>query len=270
MPEGLPSWENVSQGIVHRAIESIEFDEIRESIWILDSTVPKHGERELRGFHELRRALINLYENEWYAHVPFDDGEALFVPDAEGFVDDTLADQGVIANFWDQEKQDGHLILHSPQLVTPEGGRLFTHEIKQVSNELLAYFARHPEDLYQMHSRKFEELMAKIFEDQGYEVELTPPSRDGGRDLMLVQKASIGSILTLVECKRYGATNKVGVDIVRALYGVVESERATKGLVATTSHFTKGAIDYRDSVRYRLELSDYDRICEWLRPYGPK
>ena len=112
--------------------------------------------------------------------------------------------------------------------------------------------------------------MAKIFEDQGYEVELTPPSRDGGRDLMLVQKASIGSILTLVECKRYGATNKVGVDIVRALYGVVESERATKGLVATTSHFTKGAIDYRDSVRYRLELSDYDRICEWLRPYGPK
>ncbi|MES2920993.1 MAG: restriction endonuclease [Verrucomicrobiota bacterium] len=268
--EGLPGWEDVAQGVVQRALESLEFDELRESVWILDHTAGKSGTREVASYDQMRRALVSLYETEWFAHVPFDDGEALHYPDAEDFVDDILSDQGLLTDFWKFEETKGELLIHSPQLVTPGGGRMFALEVQQVSTELLAYFARHPEDLRHIEPRKFEELMAKIFEDQGYDVELTPPSRDGGRDLMLVQKASIGSILTLVECKRYAKGRPVGVEIVRSLYGVVEEERASKGLIATTSHFTKGAVDFRDRLRYRLELADYDRISSWLRPYSPK
>lgn len=270
IPGGLPGWESVAQEIVQRALESIEPDEVRESVWILDPTSDDYGTRELGSYDELRRALIDLYEQEWFAHVPFDGGEAVFLPDAEGFVDNSLSDQGLLTDFWHYEATGGELLLYSPQLVTPAGGRLFALEVRDVGGELLAYFARHPEDLRRMDPRKFEELMARIFVDQGYHVELTPPTCDGGRDLMLVQKASIGSILTVVECKRYSEKRPVGVEIVRSLYGVVEEERANKGLVATTSHFTSGAVDFRDRLRYRLELADYKRICDWLQPYAPK
>lgn len=81
-----------------------------------------------------------------------------------------------------------------------------------------------------MDPRKFEELIAELLRAKGYEVELTPRTRDGGFDILAIKKGDLGSALTLVECKRYAETNKVDVGIVRGLYGVVEEKRATQGL----------------------------------------
>jgi restriction endonuclease Mrr len=115
--------------------------------------------------------------------------------------------------------------------------------------------------------RKFEELIAELFRDKGYDVQLTPRSKDGGRDILVIERDDIGSALTLVECKRYAQNNKVGVDIIRGLYGVVCEERATRGLLATTSYFTSGAKAFRDKVPYRLGLADFDILREMLSQF---
>jgi restriction endonuclease Mrr len=118
-----------------------------------------------------------------------------------------------------------------------------------------------------MDPHKFEELVAELLRDKGYDVELTPKTRDGGFDILSIKKGDLGSALTLVECKRYTENNKVDVGIVRGLYGVVEEKRATQGLIVTTSYFTKDAIAFRDRLPYRLALADFDRLTKFLREW---
>jgi hypothetical protein len=140
-------------------------------------------------------------------------------------------------------------------------------EILSVNEELIKYLAKRPEMLYELDPRKFEELVAHIFQNQGFDVTLTPKTRDGGRDIQAVSKNSLGNMLYLIECKRYKSSNKVGVEFVRSLYGVKQSERATKGILVTTSSFTKDALNFASPLQYELSLRDYEGLKEWLNDY---
>lgn len=142
------------------------------------------------------------------------------------------------------------------------------------ANERISIMVREkPEAVYSLSSREFEELVAELLNEQGYAVELTPPSKDGGFDMYAARKNGLGEFLFLVECKRYAPGHPVGVQIVRALHGVVQQEQATAGIVVTTSRFTKGAIEFQQSARHKLSLRDYIHLKEWLttgdRQLGP-
>jgi len=121
--------------------------------------------------------------------------------------------------------------------------------------------------MQEVHPRRFEELVAELFARMGYRVVLTPPARDGGRDIHAFQKGGVGTLLTLVECKRFSPDHKVGVGLVRALYGVVEAERASHGIIATTSSFTRGASQFQQNLTYRLSLRDYGDLANWCKRY---
>jgi restriction system protein len=112
--------------------------------------------------------------------------------------------------------------------------------------------------------RKFEEIVADLLAQQGYTVELTPSSSDGGFDMYVAKKDNLGSFLYLVECKRYTPPNKVGVEIVRALHGVVQQQQANAGVIVTSSFFTKGAQELQQRVPRQLHLHDYIAIQKWL------
>jgi restriction endonuclease Mrr len=141
-------------------------------------------------------------------------------------------------------------------------------EVAEVNEELIRYLAKHPQLLRDLDPRKFEELVAEIFRAKGFTVELTPATRDGGRDIQAVQKNSIGTFLYFVECKRYSSSRKVGVDVVRSLYGVKQQQRATMGILVTTSSFTKDAIDFASPLEYELSLRDFEALKSWLSQYG--
>lgn len=136
-----------------------------------------------------------------------------------------------------------------------------------INMKLIKLLAQHPELMYQLESRKFEELVAELFANKGYHVELTPRTRDGGKDIYAIKKDSIAPSLYVVEAKRYSKTNKVGVEIVRGLYGVKNAERATAGIIVTTSSFTKDALDFASPLKYELSLKDFDYLKKWLENY---
>lgn len=136
--------------------------------------------------------------------------------------------------------------------------------VSSVSTELLQQLARNPRELYQLSSRLFEEVVAELLVRQGYEVTLTPSTRDGGKDIYAAQHNAFGRFLYIVECKRYAPDNHVGVGVLRQLYGVVESERVNAGIVATTSFFSKDAEQYQQTVPLRIKLLDYLGIQGWL------
>ncbi|MGD1826907.1 Restriction endonuclease Mrr [Chromobacterium violaceum] len=83
----------------------------------------------------------------------------------------------------------------------------------------------------------FEALVGDMFRRQGYRV--VPRSGhgpDGGVDLELF----LGEERYLVQCKRWN-TQKVGVAVVRELYGVMQAGRVSGGFVVCSGEFTADA-----------------------------
>jgi hypothetical protein len=143
-------------------------------------------------------------------------------------------------------------------------------DLNEINAELIAYLAKHPEYLRQLHHRKFEELIAEIIRSKGFEVTLTPKTRDGGKDIIALYKSPFGHQMFIVECKRYKEDNKVGVELVRGLYGVKAAERYNQAILITTSTFTPDAKEFVKPLRFELQLKDYNDVTQWCKDYGAK
>ncbi|MEC3974344.1 restriction endonuclease [Amycolatopsis sp. H20-H5] len=116
--------------------------------------------------------------------------------------------------------------------------------------------------------RQFECLIARLYLAIGFEVILTPPTGDGGRDVVAMKSTPGGKQKLLVECKQYG--RKVGVQEARSLIGVVSNEHATGGVLVTTSGGTKG-VHALASANARFEFVDGPRLVVLLnRHLGPQ
>ncbi|MEQ7050725.1 restriction endonuclease [Paenibacillaceae sp. P-4] len=140
-------------------------------------------------------------------------------------------------------------------------------EVLDVNAQLIKYLARYPELIREIDPRKFEEIVAEIFHKKGFSVTLTPRTRDGGKDIYAIQNGIFGRQLFVIECKRYSSTHKVGVELVRGIYGVKVAERATAAMLVTTSSFSKDALDFASPLKYELSLKDYSNLKSWLKEY---
>ncbi|MBU1737110.1 MAG: DUF2034 domain-containing protein [Proteobacteria bacterium] len=91
--------------------------------------------------------------------------------------------------------------------------------------------------------KEFEELVGEAYRRQGYSVvENHGAGPDGGVDLVLNKDG----MTTLVQCKHWKIL-KVGVKVIRELFGVMASQGAQKGIVISSGEFTKDAIDFANS-----------------------
>lgn len=119
--------------------------------------------------------------------------------------------------------------------------------------------------------RKFECLVERLYSSMGYETQLTPPRRDGGRDVIATKRLTGSLEHSRIECKLY-REEPVGLGIVQRLLGVVSGEKVNKGVVVTTSRFTKPARKYA-AENPRLELIGGDQLVllmnEHLGPSWP-
>jgi len=139
--------------------------------------------------------------------------------------------------------------------------------VTNIDDEIKKYFKKYPKKLYDINPRKFEELIASILQDLGFEVELTKATRDGGRDIIANIKNAVANFLTYVECKRYAPHNKIDVSIIREVQGVHYTHQPSKSIIVTTSFFTKDAQKEANRLENQLELKDYNHITEWLERY---
>jgi len=146
----------------------------------------------------------------------------------------------------------------------PESQKIIV-DLCSINDRLLEHVQAKPGLLYELSSRRFEELVAELLSRLGYSITLTPASKDGGKDIYAARKDALGSFLFIVECKKYAPDNPIGVGLIRQLNGVVEAERATAGILATTSFFTSGAQEFQRTIPNRMSLKDYFGIQEWLR-----
>lgn len=100
----------------------------------------------------------------------------------------------------------------------------------------------------EMSWREFEVLIGEAFRLQGYAVtETGGGGADGGVDIVLTRDGE----KSLVQCKQWKAY-KVGVDVVRELYGVMAAKGAAGGFVVTSGRFTDEATTFASGLNVRL------------------
>ena len=120
------------------------------------------------------------------------------------------------------------------------------HERKQLVSNVTG--ASSSDALGDMTWREFEVLVGEGFRLQGYEVtETGGGGADGGVDLVLRKDRE----KYLVQCKQWKAF-KVGVTVVRELYGVMAAHGAAGGFVVTSGRFTDEAKAFADGRNIRL------------------
>ena len=104
-------------------------------------------------------------------------------------------------------------------------------------------------DKFSPNPTDFEGYCANLFENLGYDAEVTPPIADGGYDIKLT--ASNGQ-KALVECKCFAQSHKVGRPLLQKLNGANGTEHVDTLIFITTSDYSKPAIAYAKEVGMKL------------------
>lgn len=142
--------------------------------------------------------------------------------------------------------------------------------VQSISRHLMELLAKSPGLIHQLDPRRFEEVVAELLSAQGCSVKLTKRTRDGGYDIMGSIDSGPSEFVFLAECKRYAPDNKVGVELVRSLYGVTEANKANQGLLITSSSFTRDAVEEKLRIGPRIALKDFETLKTWLDQYKSK
>lgn len=105
--------------------------------------------------------------------------------------------------------------------------------------------------------REFEMLVASLYEEQGYRVEMKDIGADKGTDFL----AHEGGLTHSVQVKRYTIDNKIGSPTVRNVIGSARQHDADGAHIVTTSLYTGPAKDImRDMQNDRMEIELVDGV----------
>lgn len=141
---------------------------------------------------------------------------------------------------------------------------LETRHAQFFDQRYIDYLSQNFDDLDRMHWRKFEGLTAEFFRREGFSVQLGPGTNDGGVDLRIypVDASSELPPMILVQCKRQKA--KIEKTLVKAVYADVLNEKASSGLIVTSSIFSPGAETVRTARNYPVDFADRNSLRIWL------
>ena len=119
----------------------------------------------------------------------------------------------------------------------------------------------------------FEQLVVALLIAMGYGGSLENAGRklgksgDGGIDGIIDQDA-LGLDSVYVQAKRYAPSNPVGAGAIRDFFGSLDRFRAVKGLIITTSSFTRDAVETASHLSKRMVLIDGDQLAGLMVRYN--
>jgi len=116
----------------------------------------------------------------------------------------------------------------------------------------------------------FERLVVRLLVAMGYGGSLADAgqavgrSGDGGID-GIIKEDKLGLDVVCIQAKRWEAT--VGRPVVQAFAGSMEGYRARKGVLITTSEFSKDAQEYVTRIERKIVLIDGRTLAEFMIDY---
>jgi hypothetical protein len=160
------------------------------------------------------------------------------------------------------------LLIEDPEIAESGDDQRARLEVSKLDEAFFEYLRLHPDAFYDLSPSRFEEVVGGILKDMGCQVIPTPRTRDGGRDLLAVYSTPLGEMLTLVECKLYAPHRRVGIEIIERFLWTIQEDRATCGVIVTTSSFSSVALEKARQFSYKLKLRDFADLKDWIGNYG--
>jgi len=130
------------------------------------------------------------------------------------------------------------------------GGALASFFVQRRRGELVKTVAASDSvgSLNEMSWKEFEALVEEAYRLRGYTVRrVGGDGPDGGVDLVLGR----GAEKVLVQCKQWRVM-RVGVSVVRELYGAMAAQGAASGIVVTSGTFTPDAVEFANGRNIKL------------------
>lgn len=90
-------------------------------------------------------------------------------------------------------------------------------------------------------------------------------SGDGGID-GIIKEDKLGLDAIFIQAKKW--ENSVGRPVVQAFAGSLEGQRAKKGILITTSHFTQDAKEYVNRIEKKIVLIDGENLAQLMIDHG--
>lgn len=119
-------------------------------------------------------------------------------------------------------------------------------------------------NLMELSPTEFEGLVQNLFAKMGLDTKQTRASRDGGVDAIAFDPRPIIGGKIVIQAKRY--KNVVGVSAVRDLFGTLQNEGGSKGILVTTSGYGKASFEFAKNKP--LELIDGAGLLYLLREHA--
>lgn len=119
-------------------------------------------------------------------------------------------------------------------------------------------------NLMELTPNEFETLVQNLFSKMGLDTKQTRPSRDGGVDAIAYDPRPILGGKIVIQAKRYKGT--VGVSAVRDLFGTLQNEGGSKGILVTTSGY--GSASFEFAKNKPLELIDGGNLLFLLKEHA--
>lgn len=139
--------------------------------------------------------------------------------------------------------------------------------IKIVNKTFIEKIAEDSNFLLKVEWRELEKMIAEIFEGLAFDVKLTPPSKDGGKDLILeINKKGMGKKY-LVEIKHW-KSQKLGQKYVKEFLKVICNETHESGLLLSTFGFNSNAFEgLTEFDRKKIKFGNKEKIVSLCKSY---
>lgn len=113
--------------------------------------------------------------------------------------------------------------------------------------------------------KDFQQIVAEIYERQGYSVRVTGAGPDGGIDIIAEQRRATAHEKIIVQCKHQCAT--VGRPVCQQLLGTMTADlEVTSAAIVTSSSFSREAVSFAGGKRLKLiGRTELLRLCRELK-----
>jgi len=149
-----------------------------------------------------------------------------------------------------------------------EARTLYSKIVAEFCAKLAAAVARDPSVLDHIEWRELEKLLDGVLRRLGFDVTLTPSSKDGGKDLVIRCTVKPPERTFYVEVKPWRQGDRPGQNHVRHFVNVVLRDGAERGLLLSSSGFTSTAFEGLSSIeKHRLRTAGGEKVVGLCRHY---
>ena len=168
-----------------------------------------------------------------------------------------LVDLDYLKAWWSRIKIDADIDSQEIEII-----------LKTMSWRFAQLVAEDPENLKKLEWRQIELMLAEVFEGIGFGVELTPSSKDGGKDIILECTLKGHMRYYIVEIKHWRSKTQVGKKAIREFLNVVLKEEREGGLFLSTFGYCNNAFECLTEIeRKKLKFGQEEKIISLCQSY---